>query len=160
MLIKMDIEKAYDTLQWDIILATLVKMHFSSIWIAYIKACLYSTSFSIIVNGSRTDLFHPSRGVRQGDPLSPYLFILVAQNLSAILNYTRQLNLIHGFSNNLSINFNHLMYVDDLIIITTASRKSARNINFYLNLHSQLAKSQTKINLRFLFQLVQHKIFN
>lgn len=78
MLINVDIKKVYDTLNWDVIFATLVRMNFPSIWVSFIKACLHSTSFSLLINGTPTEWFSPSREVRQGDPISPYLFILVA----------------------------------------------------------------------------------
>lgn len=133
--IKVDIEKAYDTLNWDTILATMTKMNFPSMWISYIKACLNSTYFSILVNGVPTNWIFPSRGVRQGDPLSPFLFILVAQNLTLMLNFVNQLAFIPNFSSNLSYNFNHVMYADNLILITTATRKSARNIKLCLDLY-------------------------
>ncbi|XP_039142228.1 uncharacterized protein LOC120279366 [Dioscorea cayenensis subsp. rotundata] len=112
---------------------------FPRIWISYIKACLEATSFSILLNGKPSRWFRPSRGVRQGDPLSPYIFILVAQNLTAIMNHAQSLGLIPGYSNLLTHNFNHLMYADDLILITTASRKVARNIVTCLNLYAQLS---------------------
>lgn len=97
MVIKVDIEKAYDTLNWDTILATMVKIYFPNLWISYIKACLNSTSFSILVNGRPTDWISPSRGGRQGDPLSPYLFILVAQNLTLMLNFAKHHGIILDF---------------------------------------------------------------
>lgn len=70
--------------------------------------------------------------------LFPLTFILVAQNLIAILNHARFLGFIPGFSN-LNHNFNHLMYAGDLILVTTASRKHARNIRFCSNLYAQLS---------------------
>lgn len=76
--------------------------------------------------------------MRQGDPLSPYLFIIVSQNLTAILNHARQLNLVPGFSPDVKCNLKHLMYADDLILITTATRKYARNIKLWLNLYTSL----------------------
>lgn len=139
MVIKVDIEKAYDTLNWDSILATMTKMNFPNLWISYIKACLNSTSFSILVNGRPTDWISPKRGVRQGDPLSPYLFILVAQNLTLMLNFANRHGFIPGFSSSLRYNFNHLMYADDLILITTASRKSARNIKLCLDFYHHIS---------------------
>lgn len=70
MLIKVDIEETYDTLSWDVILATLVRMNFPVIWISYIKACFNATSFSLLINGFFLTWFHPSRGVKQETPFS------------------------------------------------------------------------------------------
>lgn len=138
MLVKIDIEKAYDTLSWSAILATMTKMHFPPRWISWIKGCLSSVSLSIIINGQPTAWFLSSRGVRQGDPISPYLFILVSQNLTAMLNYALRNNMIPGFSCGLRQNFNHLMYADDLILVTIASRKVARFVKLCLQIYGQL----------------------
>lgn len=62
MLIKVDIEKAYDTIYWDVILATLIQMNFPSIWVSYIETCLKATSFSLLINGNPSEWFYPSRG--------------------------------------------------------------------------------------------------
>ncbi|XP_039113810.1 uncharacterized protein LOC120249385 [Dioscorea cayenensis subsp. rotundata] len=78
------------------------------------------------------------RGVRQGDPISPLLFLLVTQNLSAILNHALHLNFLPGFDSSLTRNFNHLMFADDLILITKASRQAARNTLFCINMYSNI----------------------
>lgn len=141
MLIKLDIEKAYDTISWDAIFAVLNKMNFHSNWISWISTCLKSSSFSVIVNGVASPWFSSSRGVRQGDPISSHLFILVSQILTSLLNLALRNGKIPGFNSNLKHNFNHLMYADDLILITHASRSAARNIvqclNFYYLLSGQ-----------------------
>lgn len=101
-------------------------------------AYLVSSSFSILVNGVPSPWFSSSRGVRQGDPISPYLFILVAQNFSSIMNRALSMNMIPGFDCNLRSNFNHLLFADDLILITRATRSVARNIIVCLAVYSRL----------------------
>ncbi|XP_039130949.1 uncharacterized protein LOC120267377 [Dioscorea cayenensis subsp. rotundata] len=139
MLIKIDVEKAYDTISWSAILATLIKMNFPSIWISWIKTCLTSAFFAFLINGSHTPWISSSRGIHQGDPISSYLFILVAQNFTFMLNYVLTNGLIPGFDNRLRINFNHLMFVDDLVIITHASRTAARSIKFCLDFFGRVS---------------------
>lgn len=138
MLLKVDIEKACATLEWKVILATLLLMGFSDIWVSWIKACASSPSFAFLINCQSSSCIHSSRGICYGDPISPFLFILVTMNLTSILNYSMRMNLVPGFYSRLPKNFNHLMYVDDLIIVMKASRRPARNCLFYLNFYNSL----------------------
>ena len=72
-------------------------MGFGLKWRGWIKACVTSVRFSILVNGSPEGFFGRSRGLRQGDPLSSLLFLLIMEVLSKILNKTKENNLIRGF---------------------------------------------------------------
>lgn len=101
MIIKVDIEKAYDTLNWHVILANLIKMGFPSNWVSWVSACLRS-SFSLLINYQPSRWFSSSRYVREGDPISSYLFILVSQNLSNLLNKAKTMNFILGFYKDLN----------------------------------------------------------
>lgn len=75
VLVKIDIEKAYDTIIWNAILTTLTKMRFPTHQIAWIRGCVTSSIFSLPINGCSSKIFFHYRGVRQGDHLSPYLLI-------------------------------------------------------------------------------------
>lgn len=86
--IKLDMEKTYDRLEWGFIFTSLEKLGFSSQWVGWIKACISSASFSVIVSCVPGDQFYSSRGIRQGDPLSPYLFILCAELLARLFSST------------------------------------------------------------------------
>ncbi|XP_039135720.1 uncharacterized protein LOC120273142 [Dioscorea cayenensis subsp. rotundata] len=151
MLLKVDIEKAFDTINWNLILATLQRMCFPAIWIKWIESCLSSAFFSLLINGRPSRWITSSRGVRQGDPISPLLFILASQNLSAILNHALYINFIPGFDVRLTRNINHLMFADDLLIISKASRQSARNILFCLNLYASISGQNPNLNKSALF---------
>ena len=70
---KLDIEKAYDSIKWDFLLQVMGRMGFESRWLSWIKWCISTVSFSVLINGSPVGFFPSSRGLRQGDHLSPPL---------------------------------------------------------------------------------------
>ena len=85
MLLKVDLVKAYDKVDWDFLKEILTTYGFSHDWVKWIGNLVSSAFFSILVNGSPSDTFHPSRGLRKGDMLSPFLFILLAEGLGRTL---------------------------------------------------------------------------
>lgn len=146
MILKVDIAKAYDMVEWEAVLATLHLMNFPVLWISWIRACMSCARFAILINGQVTQWFDSGRGLRQGDPLSPYLFLLISQNLSAMLNHALYQNWIPGFDGRLNVNFNHLMFTDDLIIVTRASRSAARACRVCLDTYRDLTGQMPNAN--------------
>lgn len=108
--------------------------------------CIRTVTFSILINGHPTDLFHPSRGIRQGDPLSPYIFIICAEVLSGLITKSQQDGLIHGIS--IATNapeITHLWYADDSILFCGAKPEEVTVIMQILKLYQEA--SEQRVNL-------------
>ena len=121
---KLDIEKAYDHVHWGSLLYLLKRMGFGTKWCRWIETCISSIQFSILVNGSLEGFFRCLRGIRQGDPLSPLLFLLVMEILSRMLRKVETEGLIQGFSAggnaNEGLRISHLLFADDTILFCDA----------------------------------------
>ena len=116
LLFKADFEKSYDSVSWHFLFYMMRRMGFQEKWIGWIKECLSSASISILVNGSPTDEFKPQRGLRQGDPLAPFLFNLVAEGLTGMMREAVSKNLYHSFLvGKKKIPVNMLQFADDTI---------------------------------------------
>jgi hypothetical protein len=122
MFLKMDMEKAFDQMECPFLLAIMKKLGFNDVWIGWIEACISSSSFSILINGSPFGLIPPAKGLRQGDPLSPFLFILGSEVFSRLMFHKASLGCTKGLkiSRNKSA-IHHLLLADDLLIFGQAS---------------------------------------
>ena len=96
MAVKIDMSKAYDRLEWGFIESVLSHLGFAERWITWVMKCIDSVPYSFLINGSPQGLVKPSRGIRQGDPLSLFLFILCAEALIHTMNQAEQRGSLTG----------------------------------------------------------------
>lgn len=121
MFLKTDMEKAFDRMEWNFILEIMRKLGFPPIWINWIRICIFSPSFSILINGSPFGLFSPARGLRQGNPLSPFLFILGSEVFSRLLVHTESQDFLKGLKiAKICPIVSHLLFADDLLVFCRA----------------------------------------
>lgn len=94
--LKVDVSKAYDRLEWSFIESMLERFAFPVVWIERIMQCVKTVSYSFIRNGEIVGEVVPQRGIRQGDPVSPYLYILCVEGLSTMIRQQEEYGLLYG----------------------------------------------------------------
>jgi hypothetical protein len=140
----MDLEKAYDHVNWDFLLYMLRRCGFGEKWCTWIAHCISSVRFSVLINGFPYGFFSSSRGLRQGDPLSPLLFVFVMEALSRMISAAVNGGLLEGFKVG-DANFSHLLFADDTLIFCSARSSQLRNLRSLFLLFE--AASGLKVNL-------------
>jgi hypothetical protein len=122
--VKVDLQKAYDRINWGFLKTVILQLGFAPTFINWILQCVTTVSSSVLVNGGKTEKFSPSRGLRQGDPLSPYLFILCQEVLSRLIEQQFRLGQMSGVKMNASgLAITHVMFADNLMLFVKANRR-------------------------------------
>ena len=146
MLFKVDFEKANDSVDWGYLDAVMHKMEFPVLWRKWIRECVSTATASILVNGSPTYEFPMQRGLRQGDPLSPFLFLLAAEGLNVMMTLVVENNLFSGYTvgtSNTTV-VSHLQFADDTLLLGTKSWANVRALRAVLTLFADM--SGLKVN--------------
>lgn len=129
MAIKIDLEKVFGRIEWSFIRDTLHFFGIPNNLSKLIMSCITTSSIQILVNGRLTDAFYPSRGIRQGDPMSPYIFIMCMERLSkTISNLTAFKDWNPIKISPRGPNLSHLFFVDDLTLSTKADARNCHTI--------------------------------
>ncbi|XP_061993825.1 uncharacterized protein LOC133711745 [Rosa rugosa] len=145
--LKLDISKAYDRLDWSFISAILTKLGFASQWIHIIMKCICSVTYSILLHGEPSPPITPTRGIRQGDPLSPYLFILCGEGLSALISQAVSQRTIQGLTMcPQAPTLHHLFFADDSILFGSATDEECLHYKLLLDTYERA--SGQKVNFQ------------
>ncbi|KAK9151425.1 hypothetical protein Syun_009734 [Stephania yunnanensis] len=121
-ILKLHISKAYDKLEWSIVLEMLRRMGFSQRWCRWIEECITTVLYRVIINGELSKVITPTRGIRQGDPISPSPFLICSEALSFLLGKGEREGQFHGFKlNHSSPSIPHLIFVDDTLLFCKAN---------------------------------------
>lgn len=140
MAVKTDMSKAYDRLEWEFIKQVLEKMKLHPKLIQWIMQCIMSVSYTFIINGASRGHVKPGRGIRQGDPLSPYLFILCSEVLSGLCANSQEKGLLSGVSIATGCpKLNHLLFADDTMLFCKASKKNAESLKALLTVYESVS---------------------
>ncbi|XP_024007996.1 uncharacterized protein LOC112083994 [Eutrema salsugineum] len=126
--IKVDIAKAFDTLSWDFLFNCLQGILLPDHYIRCLKACVCTTNFTLGYNGAVHGYFKGKRGLRQGDPLSPYLFVIAMNCLSLMLNQAALDGKFQYHHQCEGTKLTHLCFADDLLIFIDGSLSSVQNV--------------------------------
>ncbi|XP_060216639.1 uncharacterized protein LOC132644099 [Lycium barbarum] len=138
VVLKLDMAKAYDRVSWSYLIRVLRKMGFAEVFIDMVWRLIANKWYSILLNGQASGFFHSTRGVKQGDPLFPALFILSAEVLSRALNSLFKNNEFRSYGMpKWSASLNHLAYADDKIIYSFADSRSLELIMEVLHYYEQ-----------------------
>ncbi|XP_071739461.1 secreted RxLR effector protein 78-like [Rutidosis leptorrhynchoides] len=149
MILKVDFEKAFDSVNWSYLDFSLSQLGFGDRWRKWIQACLQSSRSSVLVNGSPTSEFSLKCGLRQGDPLSPYLFIIVMEGFHLTVESVVRNNALHGISVG-NCKLSHFLFTDDAALVSEWHNNDLTvmfNLLDHFYLESGLKINMSKSNL-------------
>ena len=143
MAVKLDMSKAYDRLEWVFIEAVLRGLGFAEEWIKLIMMCISSVSYSVLINGEQCGFFGASCVIRQGDSLSPYLFLLCAEGLSHMLRKAVLARRIFGVAASRGgSKISHLFFADDSLLFCQATLSNCVEISKVLKNYEEASGQQ------------------
>lgn len=144
--LKLDMSKAYDRVEWIFLEKMCRKLGFCEKWINLVMKCVTTVSYSILVNGKKTESFTPSRGLRQGDPISPYLFLICAEGFSTLINKAEQEGNLTGIRiARTAPQVSHLFFADDSVLFFRATQAELDKVKEIIA--SYEAASGQRVNL-------------
>eukprot|EP00253_Pinus_taeda_P009046 PITA_09046 len=134
ILLKIDLSKAFDRVSWLYIKMFLIHLGFPLALINWIMACIMTPSYSVLINGSASHFFHSERGLRQGCPLSPLLFLLVMEGLSRLIIAAKREGTLSGLRITYDCYLTPLLFVDDVLILLDGNIRDSLTFSRILQL--------------------------
>jgi hypothetical protein len=151
MAIKLDMSKAYNRMEWIFVEEIMRKLGFAEKWISLIMMCINSASYSVLINGKQCGYFKASRGIHQGDSLSPYLYLLCAEGLSHLFRKASLAGRLTGVAVSQSgPKITHFFFADDSLLFCQASMANCEAVSSILHQYEmasgqQLNRAKTSI---------------
>eukprot|EP00253_Pinus_taeda_P008490 PITA_08490 len=146
ILLKIDLSKSFDRVSWLYIKMLLIHLGFPLPLINWIMACIMTPTFSVLINGSASHFFHSKRGLRQGCPLSPLLFLLVMEGLSRLIITAKREGSLSGLRITHECYLTHLLFVDDVLILLDGSIRDSlafsRILQLFMKVTSMMVNQQ------------------
>ena len=135
--LKLDISKAYDKVEWSFFKGMMIKLGFLQGWIDQIMSCVTTSSFSVRLNGKAYGNFRPTRGIRQGDPLSPYLLLICAEAFTSLLAKEEENGRLHGMSiSRYAHTISDLLFANDSLLFCQTKQEEVQVISEVLELYA------------------------
>ena len=151
MALKLDMSKAYNHVEWPFLECVMRKMGFNERWITLMMLFVSTVFYSILINGAPNGFIRPTRGIRQGDPLSPFPFLLCTEGLHGLITQSALRGDIHGFSlSKRSPSLTHILFADDSLLFSRSKVEECQNILEILHIYErssgqQINKAKTPI---------------
>ena len=159
MALKLDMSKAYDLVEWSFLEILMRKMGFCENWINLMMECVRTVSYSVLINGEPKGLVYPSQGIRQGDPLSPFLFLLCMEGLHGLINSAARRGDIKGFLLcRGGPELTHLLFTDDSLLFCRATLEECEKVLQILESYKQASGQKVNKNKTAFFFFQQSHI--
>ena len=123
VVLKLDMSKAYDRVSWLYVRMLMIHLGFDVSFMRWVMGCISSASFVVLINGAASPFFKAERGLRQGSPLSPLIFLLVAEGLSRFFIDAARRGELIGLVLAPGLNPTHLLFVDDIVLFCRGSKR-------------------------------------
>ena len=128
VVLKIDLSKACDQVSWTYLRDILSKMGFVGSFISWVMSNLSSVTFALLVNGASSSFFKFGRGLRQGCPLAPLLFLIVVEGLSRDLLNVKECGIYHGIYFGNEVSLYHVLFVDDIVMVTDGNDQTLSSL--------------------------------